>query len=41
MLKDVVKISPSDTREIHKNNVIYQIEKEHNAAKIISAIKSN
>ena len=41
LLKDVVKISLSDTRELHKNNVIYQIEKEHNTAKIISTIKSN
>ena len=35
LLKNVVEISPTDTRDLHKTNVINQITKNHKATRII------
>jgi radical SAM superfamily enzyme YgiQ (UPF0313 family) len=35
--KGVVKVSPEDTRDLHKNNVINKVQKEHKTARSMSA----
>ena len=37
--KGITKVSPADTRDLYKSNVINQIQKEHKTARNMSAIK--
>ena len=34
--KDIVKVSPADTRDLHKSNIINQVQKDHKTARSIS-----
>ena len=34
--KNIVKVSPADTRDLHKSNIIDQVQKDHNTARSIS-----
>lgn len=38
LLNGIVKASPTDTRELHRGNVINQVQKDHQTARSISAI---
>ena len=33
--KDIVKVSPADTRDLHKSNIINQVQKDHKTARSI------
>jgi hypothetical protein len=35
--KGIAKISPADTRDLHKSNVINQIQKEHKTVRSMSS----
>ena len=35
--RGIIKVSPADTRDLHKSNVINQLQKEHNAVRSIPA----
>ena len=35
--KGVAKVSPEDTRDLHKNNVINKVQKEHKTVRSMSA----
>ena len=35
--KDIVKVSPADTRDLHKSNVINQVQKEHQTVRSMSS----
>jgi radical SAM superfamily enzyme YgiQ (UPF0313 family) len=35
LLKDIVKVSPEDTRDLHKSNIINQVQKDHKTARSI------
>ena len=39
--KGVAKISPADTRDLHKSNVINQVQKEHKTTRSMSSIFIN
>jgi len=34
--KNIVKVSPADTRDLHKSNIINQVQKDHKTARSIS-----
>ena len=34
--KDIIKVSPADTRDLHKSNIINQVQKDHKTARSIS-----
>ena len=34
--KGIVKVSPADTRDLHKSNIINQVQKDHKTARSIS-----
>ena len=34
--KGIAKVSPADTRDLHKSNVINQVQKDHKTARSIS-----
>ena len=36
LLKGIVKVSPADTRDLHKSNIINQVQKDHKTARSIS-----
>ena len=35
--KGIAKVSPADTRDLHKNNVINQVQKEHKTVRRMSS----